>query len=402
MSSVSEQLGVPKSMVLDPTSSDAAVKQALAETHIIQETKAYFAANGVNLDAFQGKERCETAILVKNFSYGTTAQEIKALFDSYGTVTRVLMPPSGTISIVEFAQPEHARLAFGNLAYRKLKDSVLFLEKAPKTLFNSEHVQVFGLDAHEAKPGGTKPSALQFLEDPENPAIMETSTLFVKNLSFSTTTDGLREAFQELDGFASARVKMRPDPKNPGRFLSMGFGFLEFRSTKQAHAALCAMNGYKLDEHELVIRASHKALDAAEERRREDQAKKIVGTKIIIKNLPFEATKKDIRALLGSFGKLRSVRMPKKFDASTRGFAFADFVTPREAYNAMTALKDSHLLGRRLVLEFAAEDVQDPEKEIEKMQEKVGKQANKIALQQLTSVGRRKFNVDGSVDIEFD
>lgn len=402
ISSISDRLGVSKSTVLDPTSSDAAVKQALAETHIIQETKDYFVANGVNLDAFKGKERSETALLVKNFAYGTTAQELKALFDPYGIISRVLMPPSGTISIVEFAQAEHARLAFGNLAYRKFKDSILFLEKAPKTLLNSETVQVSQPSTLEPKSKGVKPSASQFFDDEKNQDAMDTSTLFVRNLNFSTTTDRLREVFQELDGFTSARVKMKPNPKKPGEFLSMGFGFLEFRSTKQAQAALCAMDGYKLDGHELLIRASHKALDAAEERRRDDQARKTVGTKIIIKNLPFQATKKDICTLFGSYGTIRSVRVPKKFDNSTRGFAFADFVTAREAYNAMNALKHTHLLGRRLVLDFAAEDAVDPEKEIEKMQEKVGNQANKIALQQLTSMGRRKFNIEGSVDIEHD
>ena len=402
ISSISDRLGVPKSTVLDPTSSDAAIKQALAETHIIEETKAYFMANGVNLDAFKAKERSETAILVKNFAYGTTAEELRTLFDVYGSISRILMPPSGTISIIEFAEREHAHSAFKNLAYRKFKDSILFLEKAPKTVFNVENFQNSGPGTRKQLLEGAKPSASEFLDENAQ-SVMSTSTLFVRNLNFSTTSGRLREVFQELDGFASARVKMKPDPKRPGQFLSMGFGFLEFRSTKQAQAALCSMDGYKLDGHELFIRASHKAMDAAEERRREDQAKKIVGTKIIIKNLPFEVNKKEIRTLFGSYGKLRSVRVPKKFDGSTRGFAFADFVTAREAHNAMTALKDTHLLGRRLILDFAVEDIVDPEKEIEKMQEKVGKQANKIALQQLTSVGRRKFNIEESVvDLQSD
>jgi multiple RNA-binding domain-containing protein 1 len=402
ISSISDRLGVSKSTVLDPTSSDAAIKQALAETHIIQETKIYFAANGVNLEAFKGRERSETAILIKNFVYGTTAQELKALFDPYGDIIRVLMPPSGTISIVEFFQPEHARSAFSNLAYRKFKDSILFLEKAPKMLFNVENVRTNETGIHQAKSEGTKPSTVELLDDEKTQATMNTSTLFVKNLNFSTTTSRLREVFQKLDGFASARVKMKPDPKKPGQFLSMGFGFLEFQSKQQAQAALCSMNSYKLDGHELLFRASHKALDAAEERRREDQARKKVGTKIIVKNLPFEATKKDVRTLFGSYGQLRSVRVPRKFDGSTRGFAFANFVTAREAYNAMTALKDTHLLGRRLVLDFAADDAVDPEKEIEKMQEKVGNQANKIAVQQLASVDRRKFTIEGSNEVERD
>ena len=69
MSSVADRLGVDKSVLLDPTSSDAAVKQAHAETHVIQETKAYFRSQGVNIDAYTKKKRGDSAILIKNFPY---------------------------------------------------------------------------------------------------------------------------------------------------------------------------------------------------------------------------------------------------------------------------------------------------------------------------------------------
>jgi multiple RNA-binding domain-containing protein 1 len=53
--------------------------------------------------------------------------------------------------------------------------------------------------------------------------------------------------------------------------------------------------------------------------------------------------------------------VPKKFDARTRGFAFLEFVTRHEAENAYNALKHTHLLGRHLVLEWAAEEEHDLE-----------------------------------------
>ncbi|KAL8839376.1 MAG: hypothetical protein Q9170_001770 [Blastenia crenularia] len=402
MSSISDRLGVPKSELLDPTSADAAVKQAHAETHIIQETKSYFSANGVDLDAFKRKDRGDTAILVKNFSYGTKADELQKLFEEYGTIRRLLMPPSGTIAIVDFLQVDHARTAFRGLAYRKFKESVLFLEKAPKDLFSLEIDMLSSKAVTSDGMGSTKPSSSELANGPEQQLAVNTSTLFVRNLNFSTTSERLREVFRPLNGLLSARVKTRPDPKKPGQLLSMGFGFLEFRTKEQAQAALAAMNGYSLDGHELLIKASHKGADAAEERRREDTVKKVAGrrTKIIIKNLPFEASKKDVRSLFSSYGQLRSVRVPKKFDSSTRGFAFAEFITAREAENAMDALKDTHLLGRRLVLDFAAEDTIDPEQEIAKMQQKAGKQADKVALQRLTGSGRKKFNVGRDEDVD--
>lgn len=392
MASVAERLGVSKGELLDPTSSDAAVKQAHAETHVIQETKAYFTSNGVNIDAFKQRERGNTAILVKNFSYGVKSSDLRKLFEQYGQLTRLLMPPSGTIAIVDFARPDEAQKAFKSLAYRKLGDSILFLEKAPKDLFETAMASP---KQPEVKAVSQSFSTADTFAADEPDEGATTSTLFVKNLNFSTTNEKFAETFQPLDGFVSARVKTKPDPKNPGQKLSMGFGFVDFRTKVQAQNALAAMNGYNLDRHELVIRASHKGVDAAEERRREDTAKKVAArrTKIIIKNLPFQATKKDVRSLFGSYGQLRSVRVPQKFDRSARGFGFADFVSAREAENAMDALKSTHLLGRKLVLEFASSDTVDPEEEIQQIEKKVGQQLDRVKLQKLTGAGRKKFTV---------
>lgn len=64
----------------------------------------------------------------------------------------------------------------------------------------------------------------------------------------------------------------------------------------------------------------------------------------------------------------------------------------------MNALKDTHLLGRRLVLQFAEAETVDAEEEIAKMARKVGGQVNKVALQQLTGRGRRKVNLGDDED----
>jgi multiple RNA-binding domain-containing protein 1 len=393
VSSVADRLGISKSEVLDPTSSDAAVKQAHAETHVIQETKSYFRQQGVDLDAFKRSQRGDTAVLVKNIPYDCSKDELKRIFEEHGDVKRFLMPPSGVIAIVEMANAAQCKTAFGALAYRKIKSSVLFLEKAPKDLFGA--IPTTTID--ESAPNSVSKLAASDLKNADADAVVPdttgTATLFVRNLNFSTTTPQLTQTFQPLSGFLSARVKTKTDPKKPGQVLSMGFGFLEFRTAHEAQIALQAMDGYTLDGHKLQIRASHKGADAAEERRKADAAKRAAGrkTKVIIKNLPFEATKKDVRALFGAYGQLRSVRVPKKMDRGARGFAFADFTTPKEAENAMDALKDTHLLGRRLVLDFAEGDPEDAEAEIEKMQKKVGGQINKVALQKLVSGGRKKF-----------
>ena len=354
----------------------------------------------MDLDAFQKKERGDTAILIKNFPFDVKGVDLKGQFEEFGIVSKFLMPPSGTIAIVEYEQADNARAAYRSLAYRKIGGSILFLEKAPKDLFSDrgERLDEGGSSSIKAT---TKASAADLLARGAEEAVVDTTTLFIGNISFSTTTDRLVESFRSLEGFLSAKVKTKPDPKKKGSLLSMGIGFVEFKTKQQAQAGLLAMDGYKLDGHALKVRAS-KSLDAADDRRREDRDKKLAGrrTKIIIKNLPFEVSKKDVRSLFGTYGQLRSVRVPRKIDSASRGFAFAEFITAKEAENAMDALKNTHLLGRRLVLDFAAEDIIDPEKEIEAMQQKVGQQANNIAIQKLTGTGRKKFNVDDDHDPE--
>lgn len=401
ISSVADRLGVSKADLLNPTSSDAAVRQAHAETHVIQETKAYFRLQGIDLEAFNKKDRDDKVILIKNFPYGTKVDELRKILSEFGQLGRVLMPPTGTTAIAEFLSAPAARVAFAGLAYRRFKESVLFLEKAPRGLFTAE------FDPAKAQPNAgqltttttityakdAKPSARDLLGQEDTTA--DTATLFVRNLNFSTTSSLLSDTFSPIDGFMSARVKTKTNPKKPRQVLSMGFGFVEFRSKAQADAARQAMDGFLLEGHKLLIKASHKGLDAAAERKKEDTKRKEAGkrTKIIIKNLPFEASKKDVRALFGHYGTLRTVRVPKKFSGTTRGFAFAEFITSREAENAMDALKDTHLLGRRLVLEYAAQDAANAEEEIERMNQKVTKQTNMVALHRLKADRKKKIEI---------
>ena len=388
---LADRLGVSKSEMLDPTDASVAVKQAVAETQVIQEAKAYFLSHGVDLNAFKSQQRGDTAILVKNFPHGTTLEEIRALFEEHGgAVLRVLMPPAGTIAIVQYAQAGQAQAAFAKNAYRKVKDSVLLLEKAPKNLF----IEVPVTQDPGDRPA-QKATAAELLERDDNDDQQESSSLYVRNLSFTTDQATFSETFQPLDGFVSARIKTKPDPKRPGQVLSMGFGFAQFRTKEQALAAMKTMDGFVLDGHSLTIKASHRGVDAAEERRREDAAKKEAAqrTKLVIKNLPFQATKSDVRDLFGTYGKLKAIRLPRKFNHSIRGFAFAEFVTPREAANALSALRDTHFLGRRLVIDYAESEEADPEKIIEQMQKKIGGQVNKVTLQQLTGGGRKRVTI---------
>ncbi|OQU98721.1 RNA recognition motif aka RRM, RBD, or RNP domain-containing protein [Cladophialophora immunda] len=390
LASVADRLKVSKADLLDPASSDAAVKQAHAETSVIKETKEYLKSNGVNLDAFKNKSRDDKTLLLKNFSFGTTAEELSQMLGQYGTIESLLFPPTGTMAVVRYQDGGQATLALKQLAYRNLRGSILFVEKAPAGLWD-------GLEPTRNTDLSTAAG-----DDENRGALGTTSTVFVRNLNFSTTSVRLAEAFKPLSGFLSAKVKTRTDPNRPGEVLSMGFGFVEFRTKVQAEAAVATMNGKRLDGYELLVQTSQKSTDLGEERRKEDTSKKLdsTRTKIVVKNLPFEATKKDVRALFGAYGQLRTVRMPKKFDNTARGFAFAEFLTAKEAENAIEALSNTHLLGRRLVLDFAEGEIVDPEAEIEAMERKIQGHQDTLTHHRMTGSARKKFNVGAREDFD--
>lgn len=186
--------------------------------------------------------------------------------------------------------------------------------------------------------------------------------------------------------------------KRPGQTLSMGFGFVSFENSDFAAAAAKVMDSHVLMGHKLHVRASHRGLDAAEERKKKEEIANKATCTLIVKNLPFQASKREIKTLFSAYSQIKAVRMPKKFNHSGRGFAFVDFTSSKDAASALQALEGTHLLGRRLVLQYAETEAVDAEEEIAKMQKKVGGQVNKVALQELTGQGRKKFNVGGDRD----
>ncbi|KAF8259088.1 hypothetical protein EI94DRAFT_1774016 [Lactarius quietus] len=362
LSSVADRMHISKSDILDPEASDAAVKLALAETHIIQETKTYLESHGVVLSAFSGRGRSETVILVKNIPYGTTAEQLREIFGPHGELQRVLVPPAGTLAVIEFVHADDAHRAFRAVAYRRLGNSVIYLEKGPLGMFQSTS-SVPEIASNAA------PITIEDTDMEENAKVDTTGgkTLFVKNLAFATPSERFTNAFRHLPGFAFARIQTKPDPKRAGARLSMGFGFVGFQTADAARRALKGMHGYVLDGHTLSVKFAGRGAEEQDEEKQSGR-EKAKTTKMLVKNLPFEATRKDVQELFGAYGKLKSVRLPKRFDRRSRGFAFLEFVTRHEAENAYNALKHTHLLGRHLVLEWA----QEGDANIDELRKKAG------------------------------
>ncbi len=72
--------------------------------------------------------------------------------------------------------------------------------------------------------------------------------LFVGSVSYNTTDEGLRKAFEECGTVESATIIM---DRMSGR--SKGFGFVEMSTDEEAQKAIEMWNGKELDGRKIVV-----------------------------------------------------------------------------------------------------------------------------------------------------
>ena len=73
--------------------------------------------------------------------------------------------------------------------------------------------------------------------------------IFVAKLSFNTSSEGLREAFEQFGEVQSANVI---NDRETGR--SKGFGFVEMADDSQGKAAIAALDNTDLDGNTIVVK----------------------------------------------------------------------------------------------------------------------------------------------------
>jgi len=347
---IAEQYDTDKTTVLESSRKhSAAVRVALGETQLVQQTKDFLLENGVCLEAFskQDFKRSKTVIIVKNLTVGATCTELRKLFEQHAELGRVLLAPAGVTAVVECLDSTGAKNAFVKLAYRKFHRKPLFLEWAPENVFAKVVVS--------EEPSETK----SVVESTDTSEAVGT-TLFVKNLNFSTTEESLKAHFETCGKVTLCRISKKKTHKTE-ELLSMGYGFVQFKQKADAQNALKTLQSSLLDDHTLELKYSHRKVEDNEHAKLKLHASsKEPSSKILVRNVPFQANKKEIYSLFKSFGELRSVRLPHKASivstgsSSHRGFAFVDFVTEDDAKRAFKTLcASTHLYGRRLVLEWA-------------------------------------------------
>ena len=145
---------------------------------------------------------------------------------------------------------------------------------------------------------------------------------------------------------------------------------------ESAQRAIKKLQNFSLDDHSLKLSLAQKGAsldDVENEKKKSKLLKKHAqsgenelaqvknedarSNKLMVKNLAFESTAEDVRELFKQFASVKKVRLPKKVGSKNhRGFGFVEFASSSEAESAFKQLKDSHLYGRKLVIEWSQKD----------------------------------------------
>ena len=385
LSAVAAMYGVDKGDLLSTETEDIAVRVALGEAQVIANTKKELGDVGVNVHALESGAasrenvkiaRSQHSILIKNLPYESEESDLREMCEKFGTLSQLVLPSTRTIAIAEFLESNEARRAFQGLAYKRYRHVPLYVEWAPKDIFKTSKKNELGDDDDDddrtTKFNKETSNKDDVEEDPEE----KSKVLFVKNIDFATTDESFLQFFENLCKRAggknrrlvSAKIARKPNSDKSKSLLSKGFGFVEFESHETASicSKLVSTGIGKLDGKVLSIELSRQKMsrEAVEDdntnalmmKKKSKIPKGKSATKLVLRNVAFEATKRDVQLLFNPFGVLKSVRVPKKFDGSHRGFAFIEYTTQREATDAMEALGNAHLYGRKCVIERADED----------------------------------------------
>ena len=387
LSAVAAMYGVDKGDLLSTETEDVAVRVALGEAQVIANTKKELGDVGVNVHALESAAasrenvkiaRSQHSILIKNLPYESEESDLREMCEKFGTLSHMVLPSTRTIAIAEFLESNEARRAFQGLAYKRYRHVPLYVEWAPKDIFKTSKKNELGDDDDDDDDDRTTKFNKETSnkddveEDPEE----KSKVLFVKNIDFATTDESFLQFFENLCKRAggknrrlvSAKIARKPNSDKSKSLLSKGFGFVEFESHETASicSKLVSTGVGKLDGKVLSIELSRQKMsretveddntNALAIKKKSKIPKGKSATKLVLRNVAFEATKRDVQLLFNPFGVLKSVRVPKKFDGSHRGFAFIEYTTQREATDAMDALGNAHLYGRKCVIERADED----------------------------------------------
>lgn len=173
---------------------------------------------------------------------------------------------------------------------------------------------------------------------------METTQLFVGNLSFDATNDDVLSLFADVGGVVSSQLVTGRNGD------SRGYALVEMVSFEEAANAIDALNGMEFLGRELRVRQDRKSMTSAPPPAQVDEfdPNSLGSPNLFIGNLDYDVTTEEVLELVHPLGAVVSGAVEERWDGRSRGFAIVQMATIDDAVNVALALNGADHWGRPL------------------------------------------------------
>lgn len=169
---------------------------------------------------------------------------------------------------------------------------------------------------------------------------LEPKTLFVKNIPYQTTREGLKKVFEKYGPLQMPRILQ---DRFKGRFYSRGIGFVEFDTVEAFQAAMKDKDNLECEGRKLVVNQARQRAP-----RRRDT--------VFVGGLPEGCTADDLKAAVAKYNPLDA----KVVTLTGNSFGFIKMATPEDQEKVVKENKTVTIKDKQCILRFAYKQFDAP------------------------------------------
>jgi len=329
------------------------------------------------------------SVLIRGLPSGTVERDLREFVEATVGPTVTCFPIKGDLGLAKFKDVTDARRCLDDLKTLQFSGSTVRFETAKPKVRRGKENEEKGTQVTKrtsASKGGCGKTTAATADETDKKGF-SLQEVVVKGLPKNMGEEGLKKFVEEkLPGGCGLVDVRRLDPKavksdKKGKkkvkktvdqenvtFIAV------FRKEANALRAVGRLNGSTVDG--CVVTASFLALEL-------NQRSAKAG-RLIVRNLSFSATEKQIRSAFGKLGKLEEISLPMKPDAKTnRGFCFVQFAESSVAEKAIVELNGTRICGRGVAVDWAVDaslyrDLENQEQRTRAAQDKENANAEEV------------------------
>ncbi|KAF7696459.1 Multiple RNA-binding domain-containing protein 1 [Cucumispora dikerogammari] len=319
---------------------------------VSQETKQYKNKN-IREDVIERNYIATTNRLTAiNLPFNVIEEEVREHFGKYGKIKslNILKDTSQKVNIV-FKHIESVTNCVNENELFMGRRIVLFeTPLQTKTYFNSLFfdfktiVERYKLDIPTININdanlGINTAVLETHLIEETKRFLEANNIFLDNLTGSRSKNILIvRNYNMLNQRLNCKIKIAP---------SKTLALLYFKTEEEARSFFKEFNLKRVEDKAIYCEFLPNS-----ENPNYIEEKKQFTNKLIIKNIPFQANKYEIKKIFESQVKITKIRLPEKPEGGHRGFGFVICENESDARCIYENFGDTHLYGRKLIIEIA-------------------------------------------------